>query len=57
MHTKRPRLITARGYYTSAAASSYYKRLTPEFCILLALHGHKKGIQIQVYDISFHGAK
>jgi hypothetical protein len=57
VHTKFSGFITACSDNTSAATPAYDKGSSIEFPVLLALHSHKKGIQIEVYDVSFHTAK
>jgi hypothetical protein len=57
VNSELPRLIAACRHYAPATTATDNKRFAEEARILLAFHSHEKGIQIQVYDVSFHGAK
>jgi hypothetical protein len=54
---ERSRLISAGGNNTPAAASADDKGPPLQPGIAFALHGYKKGVQIEVYDVPFHEAK
>jgi hypothetical protein len=57
MHTKLPCLIAARGNYAPATAASYNEGFAKKPAVFFAFHRHKKGVQVQMYDVSFHETK
>jgi hypothetical protein len=53
VHTKFPCFVAAGGDDTSVTRPSNEDGLSLEAVVKKPLHGHKKGVQIQVYNASF----
>jgi hypothetical protein len=56
MHPEVPGLITAGRHHATPAATPDNQWPALQFWLFFALYSHKKGIQIQMYNVPVHTA-